>query len=135
MSCTKSDKNGQQEIGESSVQTIQGMNALQDILEASGDRLLMFDLYADWCMPCRILSPILEEIAKENSERVAVYKINIDQNPDIAREFGVTGIPYVVFIKNKTVVHALTGVQPKETYVRAIHRLSEGDTEKTSKYN
>lgn len=127
MSCTKSDQNGQQEIGKSYVQTVQGMNALQNILDASGDRLLMFDLYADWCRPCRILSPIVEEIAKEHSERVAVYKIDIDQNRDIAREFGVTGIPYVVFVKNKTSVYALTGVQPKETYVRAIYRFSQGD--------
>jgi len=92
--------------------------------------LLMFDLYADWCMPCRILSPMLEEIAKENKDKVTVYKINVDKNPQIAGGLGVTGIPYVVFVKSKTGVHAITGVQTKAAYVRAIDVLVDADVEK-----
>jgi thioredoxin len=92
----------------------------------------MFDLYADWCAPCKILSPMLEEIAKENKDKVTVYKINIDKNPGIAAALNVTGIPFVILVKNKQVVNAFTGVQSKDTYVRAINIHSQKDSEKTS---
>ena len=80
----------------------------------------MFDLYADWCMPCRVLSPVLEKIAVEMKSSVSFYKINIDKSPDIASVFQVSGIPFVVFIKDKKVVQALLGVQPEAAYRRAI---------------
>jgi len=108
----------------SAVTTITSQEHLTQVLEASAERLLLFDLYADWCMPCKILSPIIEEIANENKERVSVYKINVDQHPGIAQAFGVSGIPLVVYVKNKTGVFALSGVQPREAYVRAIDRFA-----------
>ena len=94
------------------------------ILKQSGGQLLVFDLYADWCAPCRILSPILEEIAREHRKKTAVYKINVDYLPEISRMFGVSGIPLVVFVKNGKAVHQLTGVHPKDTYVQAVLRFS-----------
>lgn len=113
------------DTGESSVvRKINGMDHLNKVVESAGDRLIMLDLYADWCMPCKILSPRLEQIAAENRDRVDVYKIDVDKHPGIARAFGVRGIPYVVLLKNKQVVQAFTGVQPKEAYVRAIHSHS-----------
>lgn len=111
------------------VKHIESMDELKQAAESAGDHLLILDLYADWCVPCRYLSPILEEVAKENHDRVTVYKVNIDKNPDIARAFNVTGIPYVVYIKNKTAVTAFTGVQPKENYVRAIDMHAAGSAE------
>ena len=66
------------------VHKIQNVDELNQILASSGDKLLMLDLYADWCMPCRALAPTLEEIARENPDMVKVYKINIDENPEIA---------------------------------------------------
>ncbi len=103
---------------------VQSAEELNKIVESAGAKLLMFDLYADWCMPCKILSPMLENIAKENREKVAVYKIDVDKNPEIAGAFGVTGLPFVVMVKNKVGVHAFTGVQSKDTYVRAINQFS-----------
>ena len=130
VSCSDDNESSSPQKNQGVVRPIQGLDALNKILESSGgDQLLMFDLYADWCGPCRVLSPILEEIARENSDKVTVYKINVDTNPDIASGFGVTGIPFVVFVKNKIGVHAFTGVQTKETYVRAIHRFTEIDKE------
>jgi thioredoxin 1 len=111
------------------IHTVQNINELKQLLDSSGDHLLMLDLYADWCMPCRILSPVLEEIAQEYRDIVKIYKINIDKNPDIARAFNVSGIPFVVLIKNKTVVYGLTGVQPKENYVRALNLFSDKKSE------
>jgi thioredoxin 1 len=113
-------KNKPAQSPKSAVWEIIGAQSIKDIIDTSGNRLIMFDLYADWCLPCRILSPLLETIATEHPGRVSMYKINIDKNPDIAESFGVTGIPFVVLIKNKTTVQAFTGVQPKDAYVRAI---------------
>jgi thioredoxin 1 len=84
----------------------------------------MFDLYADWCAPCRMLSPLLEDIARENQDKVSVYKIDTDKNREIARSFNVTYIPYVVMMKNKKVVHSITGIESKEVYVQAINRYA-----------
>lgn len=119
-----------QKIKSYTVKVINSVDELNKVLESSGDRLLMFDLYAGWCMPCKILSPMLETIARENSQKVTVYKINVDKNPDIANALQVTGLPYVLFVKKKQAVHALTGVQPKATYVRAITIFSGMDFNK-----
>lgn len=129
VSCSESDESSKQPNSEDLIHTVQSVDELNKILESSANRLLMFDLYADWCMPCRILSPILVEIAKENVDKVMVYKINIDKNPEIASSFGVTGIPYVVLVKNAVGVHAFTGVQLKDTYIRAINLYSDVDGE------
>lgn len=126
------NKSAKPQSKESIVKPINSVDELNSILKSSGDRLLMFDLYADWCMPCKILSPMLKEIAKEQSQKVSVYEIDVDKNPDIANALQVTGLPYVLFVKNKQAVYALTGVQPKQTYVRAINTLSDEATAKSS---
>jgi phage shock protein E len=77
-------------------------------------------LYADWCLPCKILSPILDKISADLKTSVTFYKINIDKHPDIATLFQVNGIPLVVLIKEKKVVQAFMGVQPEGAYRRAI---------------
>ena len=109
-----------------SVIEIQSPEELNRIVESSANRLIIFDLYADWCGPCKLLSPLLEEIAREQGNRATIYKINIDKNQGIARALNVTGIPYVLFVKNKTAVHAMTGLQPKASYVRAIEQFASG---------
>ncbi|MFH1143830.1 MAG: thioredoxin domain-containing protein [Candidatus Eisenbacteria bacterium] len=109
------------------VQTIASAQEFEQVIASSGDRLLMFDLYADWCGPCRMLSPILEELARDHAGRVTVYKINVDQHRDLAAALQVTGIPLVVFMKDRARVAALTGLQPKEAYVRAIERFASPD--------
>jgi thioredoxin 1 len=105
----------------SAVKTIETAKDYSALIDTSGDRLLMFDLYADWCMPCRVVSPVLEKIAVEMKGTVSVYKIDIVENPDFARTFGVTGIPYVVLMKNKKVVQSFIGIQSSDTYVNAIY--------------
>jgi len=119
------DKEKKSEDAAGKIVTISSVEHFESTVEKAGDRLLVFDLYADWCMPCKILSPMLEKIALEHKDIVSVYKINVDKQPTLARAFGVRGIPYVVFVKNKQAVHAFTGVQPKEAYVRAIKLLVE----------
>lgn len=106
------------------VTVIQSEEAFMKIIEEP-NKLMVFDLYADWCGPCKVLSPMLEKIAEENKDKAAFYKINVDQQPRLSALFKVRGIPYVVFLKNKTILYALTGLYPKDAYVKVINRLSE----------
>ena len=111
------------EYGPSVVSEIKNIEQLNSIVEKSGKDLIMLDLYADWCQPCKILSPMLEKITAEHMDKVTAYKINVDKNPDLARAFQVSGIPYVVFVKDKKAVYAITGLRSKAEYIDAINRF------------
>lgn len=106
--------------------TVRNLDDFKQIIEQNPDRLLVFDLYADWCMPCRILSPMLEEIAQEQKKNASFYKVDVDKMPQVAQMFQVQGIPYVVFLKNKQAVYALTGVRQKAEYIEAVVKYSQG---------
>jgi len=93
-------------------------------IDSSKDSLLAFDMYADWCGPCKMLAPTLEKVAIAAKGKVTFYRVNMDQIPDAAQLFGVRGIPFIVFVKNKQVVASYTGVQPEETYLGAIRQFS-----------
>lgn len=109
---------------QSEIKEINSNEEFLSIIEDSEDALLVFDLYADWCTPCKLLSPMLEKISDEKKSSARFYKINVDKHPDLARSFGVSGIPFVVFVKNKTAVSALTGLQSKEAYIRVIDQFA-----------
>lgn len=116
------------------VQVIRSVEGFQKIVESSPNRLMVFDLYADWCGPCKILSPMLAEIAKENKDKADFYKINVDQLPQLAGIFKVSGIPHVSFVKGKTIYLTLVGVRPKSAYVKAVNQFSaQGDETQVSK--
>ena len=114
------------------ISTIQNKEQLNQIIATSGNRLLVFEFYADWCAPCRELTPILEEIAKENSGVLDLYKIDTDKNSDLARDFRVTGIPHVLFFKNQESVMSLSGLYPKQMYLKVISRFTQVVADKKS---
>lgn len=93
---------------------------LDSIVAGAGSKLLVFDLYADWCGPCRTLSPRLEALADTYGATVGFYRVNVDANQAIASAFGVSGIPHVVFVKNGKAVTSLTGLYPREAYEKII---------------
>ncbi len=97
----------------------------RDIVQKAGPRLLVFDFYADWCQPCRLLSPILEKLADKYKDRVSFYKVDVDRNKELANGAGMQGIPYVLFVKDGAMVHSLTGLHPKDTYARTIERFAQ----------
>lgn len=82
------------------------------------DKLVVVDFYADWCMPCRYISLILEKLAKEYNGKAEFYKLNVDENRDIAFEYGIASIPTVLFFRNGKVVGGFIGAMP-ENAVRA----------------
>ena len=126
ISCTGASSNT---TGTGAIEAITSIEQFNSIIEGSGSRLIAFDLYADWCMPCHVLAPTLEEVARENQSTISFYKIDTDKFPQITEAFGVTGIPFVVFIKDKKAVYALMGVQPKESYQKIINTYADTSSE------
>ncbi|MBQ8176807.1 MAG: thioredoxin [Oscillospiraceae bacterium] len=78
----------------------------------NSDKLVLLDFYADWCGPCRMVSPVVEEIAEENPQYL-VGKINVDDEPELAQKFGVSSIPMLVVMKNGEIVNKAVGAKPK----------------------
>lgn len=78
----------------------------------NSDKPVLLDFYADWCGPCRMVSPIVDEIAGENPQ-ILVGKINVDQEPELAGAFGVVSIPTLVVMKNGKIISQSAGARPK----------------------
>jgi thioredoxin len=121
-------KQAQAPVDKSIINSIEDANQFNKILETSKERLLLLDFYADWCPPCKELAPILEKIAKEKSATVTIYKIDIDRNRELSNSFRITGIPHVAFFKNKENVFSLTGLYPKDMYLKVIEKFAETGT-------
>jgi len=83
-----------------------------EVLKAQG--LVMIDFWAAWCGPCRMISPTVEELAKEYGDKIKVMKLNTDDNSEIASRYKIMGIPTIMFFKNGSKVDQIVGVVPKQ---------------------
>ena len=84
---------------------------------------VLVDFYADWCGPCKMLAPVVEALAAEYVGKVKIGKLNVDQSPDIAEQYGVMSIPTLLFIKNGEVVNKTIGVVSKAELEQALNAL------------
>ncbi len=75
--------------------------------------ITMVDFWAEWCGPCRAISPVLEELAKESEGRVTLAKVNVDENPGLAARYGIRSIPTILFIKQGKVADQVIGAVPR----------------------
>ena len=87
---------------------------------ASG--VVVVDMFADWCGPCRALGPILEELSEKITD-VSFAKLDVDAAPEIVEEFGIQGIPCVIFFKEGKEVSRIAGLFPKQSYVDEIEKV------------
>ena len=90
--------------------------------EIAGDQLVIVDFWATWCGPCKAMAPTIEALHTEYEGKVKVGKLNVDENPETSREFGIRNIPTTLFMKNGEVVDKLVGNQPKSKFVEMIEK-------------
>ncbi len=90
----------------------------------NSNKPVLVDFWAEWCGPCRVLGPILDEVAKEVGEKANVLKVNVDDNPELAQRYGIRGIPTMIFFKNGQAAKTLVGVQPKEEIKKSLEELA-----------
>ncbi|GLH95241.1 thioredoxin [Phytohabitans aurantiacus] len=91
---------------------------VSDVLQS--DKPVLVDFWAEWCAPCRKVSPLLEEIAGEMGDKVRIVKLNIDENPETARAYRVMSVPTLTVFKGGQPVQSVAGARPKGDLVRLI---------------
>ena len=97
------------------------VNFKEKVLDS--DKLSVVDFWAEWCGPCRAIGPVIEELSKEYADSVNIGKVNVDHNPQVSMNYGITSIPAILFVKNGQVVDKLVGAQPKANFVKKIEAL------------
>ena len=93
-----------------------------DVIEASNTQPVMVDFWADWCRPCKMLSPTVDEIARENAGKLKVVKLNVDDNMNVPGKFNIRGIPTLLVFKGGQVAEQIVGAVPKEQIVKVLER-------------
>ncbi|MEW4530067.1 MAG: thioredoxin [Maioricimonas sp. JB045] len=90
----------------------------QDVLQS--DQTVLVDFWAPWCGPCRMVSPVIEELADDFAGQAVVGKVNVDDNRQVATQFQIQAIPSVLVFRDGEVVDRIVGAQPKERYQQAV---------------
>jgi len=85
---------------------------------------VLVDFWAEWCGPCRMLGPILDQLATEKGDAIKVIKVNVDDSPALASQYGVRSIPMMLFIKNGEVKETVVGVQSKDALAKKLEAIA-----------
>ena len=100
---------------------ITDQNFKQEVLES--DKVTLVDFWAPWCGPCQMMGPVLDELSKETEGKFKIGKLNVDENPSSASEYGIMSIPALKIFKGGKVVKELTGVQNKEALKEELESI------------
>ena len=96
-------------------------NFKSEVLEASVP--VVVDFFAEWCAPCVMLGPILEELSSQYADKCKICKVNVDENPELASQYQISSIPAIFFIKNGEVVDQSLGVLPAQAFQEKIDNI------------
>ncbi len=103
--------------------TIEVTDATFDDVITNAGKPAIVDFWAEWCGPCRMVSPIVHELAEEYGDKIVVAKVDVDSNPGISQKFGIRNIPTLLFFKNGEVADKQVGVVPKSVLAAKIQSL------------
>jgi thioredoxin 1 len=92
-----------------------------DVLSSA--KPVLVDFWAEWCGPCRMVSPILDEIAAEYGDKIDIVKVNVDDEPGLAQQYGITGIPALQVFQNGALVKSMVGAKPKAVLVKDLEEF------------
>jgi thioredoxin 1 len=101
--------------------TVTDATFAKDVLQADGP--VIVDFWAEWCGPCRLVAPVLEEIARDYADKVTVAKVNIDENPAIARDYRILSIPTMSVFNKGEMVKTVIGARPKAALLREFEDI------------
>jgi len=101
--------------------TVTDQTFARDVLQA-GTVPVLVDAWAAWCGPCRMIAPVLDQLAAESNGRYLIAKLNVDENPMTSAKFGIQSIPTLLIFKNGALVDRIVGVQPRQTIAERLER-------------
>jgi thioredoxin 1 len=113
---------GKRKAMSETLSSVTDANFEKDVIEASKTQPVLVDFWADWCRPCHMLSPTVEEIARENAGKLKVVKLNVDENMNAAGKFNIRGIPTLLVFKGGQVAEQIVGAVPKEQIIKILER-------------
>jgi thioredoxin 1 len=115
---------GVDSVNDSQVLALSDANFKSEVLES--DRPVLVDFWASWCPPCRKLGPTIDELARTHGDAVTIAKLDVDQNPTTAADFGISSIPAVLVFQKGREVDRIVGLQPRSRYERALAEAEAG---------
>ena len=105
------------------IKKVANLNSTPDNLKFIGKRPALIDFYAEWCGPCKMLAPVLEEISGEFAEKIDVYKVNVDDENELSAHFGIRSIPTLIFIPVNGKTERIQGAVSKQQLKKAIENI------------